>query len=770
MRSPSRLALIPAVLGFLLAAVVLALAARAAPQADTRDKAQAVNWARARDIDTSYRKVVDTSGLVEVASLQRRVGPTDLDSLCAARQEVAASARARMEAQLRELGDWSDPITDEKRAGVRRILGTVASFEGDMEVAAREFGAARDLLAPHVLDYPDLYARYLELEEVVGVAHMRRGEVDNCLANPSADRCLFPLRPGGRHQRPAGAEDARQRFLAYLAARPDDLEVRWLLNLAAMVLGRYPQDVPKAQLLAPELFRSGAEVPRFLDVAPAAGIGRRDIAGGTVADDLDGDGLGDVAFSSVDRCSPLRIYRSRGDGSFEEHTEAAGLLRQLGGINLTHADYDNDGDLDLFVMRGGWEVPMRNSLLRNDGALRFTDVTAAAGLLSGEHATHSASWADYDNDGFVDLFVGHELTPSQLFKNRGDGTFEDATARAGVGKSAFTKGTSWGDYDDDGWRDLYVSNMFGENFLYRNNGDGTFTDVAAKLGVQRPLTSFTTWFFDYDNDGWLDLFVVSFPPSLAEFVKHYVGQEEVAETLTLYRNRGDGTLEDVSARVGLDRVVPAMGANFGDLDNDGYLDLYLGTGTPSLAALMPNIMLKNDRGRRFLDVTEATGTGHLQKGHGIAFTDLDNDGDQDVVLNVGGAVPGDDYDDAVFENPGGHGNNWISLRLVGLKTNRAALGARLKLTLRGPGEGARLRYREVTSGGSFGASSLTQHIGLGKATSIEKLEVFWPGRQTLQTLRDLPLNRFLEIRELDSTWRERRLVRLAFPRRPGRGD
>jgi hypothetical protein len=306
--------------------------------------------------------------------------------------------------------------------------------------------------------------------------------------------------------------------------------------------------------------------------------------------------------------------------------------------------------------------------------------------------------------------------------------------------------------------------MFGENFLYHANGDGTFTDVAAKLGVQKPLTSFTTWFFDYDNDGWLDLFVVSFPPSVAEFVKHYLKMPPLAETLTLYRNNGDGTFADVSARLGLDRVVPAMGANFGDLDNDGYLDVYLGTGAPSLAALMPNIMLKNDAGRRFLDVTETTGTGHLQKGHAIAFTDLDNDGDEEVILNVGGAVPGDHYDDAVFLNPGGFGNNWISLKLVGVKTNRAALGARIRLTLAGGGEGSNLRYREVTSGGSFGASSLAQHIGLGKASKIATLEIDWPVSRTTQTFHDVPVNRFLEIRETEDSWRERKAPHFTFAR------
>ena len=267
-------------------------------------------------------------------------------------------------------------------------------------------------------------------------------------------------------------------------------------------------------------------------------------------------------------------------------------------------------------------------------------------------ATHSAAWADYDNDGWVDVFVGHELAPSRLFRNRGDGTFEDVSVKAGVAGNAFTKGVSWGDYDNDGFPDLYASNMFGDNFLYQNNGDGTFKEIAAKLGVQQPFASFPTWWFDYDNDGWLDLFVVAYPNSVEEFVKHYLGQPPAAETLKLYRNDGRGGFTDVSAAMGVARVVPAMGANFGDIDNDGFLDVYLGTGAPSFGSLIPNILLRNDAGRRFDDVTDATGTGHLQKGHGIAFADLDRDGDEDIVLNAGGAVPGDRYDDAVFENPG----------------------------------------------------------------------------------------------------------------------
>jgi hypothetical protein len=413
---------------------------------------------------------------------------------------------------------------------------------------------------------------------------------------------------------------------------------------------------------------------------------------------------------------------------------------------------------------------MRNSLLRGNEDGTFTDVTREAGLLDSKQATHSVAWADIDNDGWLDLFVAHELSPSQLFRNRGDGTFADVTAAAGVGSTAFTKGVVAGDYDNNGFPDFYLSNMFGENILFKNNGNGTFTDVAKAVGVDKPFASFPTWFFDYDNDGHLDLFVASYPNSLEEFVKYYVRKPLSTEPLALFHNRGDGTFADVSREAGLERVVPAMGSNFGDLDNDGFLDMYLGTGTPSFATLMPNIMLKNDAGRRFLDVTEATGTGNLQKGHGVAFVDIDNDGDEDVVLNSGGAVPGDRYEDSLYENPGTAGRNWISVRLVGVKTNRAAVGAKIRVTLRRPEAGSAVRYREVTSGGSFGSNSFRQHIGIGGATAIASLQIDWPVSRARQVFTGVPVNSVIEIRELDDTFRvvQRPRVRLAGPGSEGR--
>jgi hypothetical protein len=205
--------------------------------------------------------------------------------------------------------------------------------------------------------------------------------------------------------------------------------------------------------------------------------------------------------------------------------------------------------------------------------------------------------------------------------------------------------------------------------------------------------------------------------------------------------------------MGVARVVPSMGANVGDIDNDGFLDVYLGTGAPSFGSLIPNILFRNDAGRRFDDVTEATGTGHLQKGHGVAFADLDQDGDQDIVLNAGGAVPGDRYDDALFENPGTPGAHWVEVRLIGVRSNRAGIGAKIRVVLaaegapRGGSPGARLRYREVSSGGSFGSNPYTQHIGLGRASRIESIEITWPASKTHQVFRNPPVDTLLEIAE-----------------------
>jgi hypothetical protein len=403
-------------------------------------------------------------------------------------------------------------------------------------------------------------------------------------------------------------------------------------------------------------------------------------------------------------------------------------------------------------MRGGWEPAMRKSLLKNNGNGTFTDVTRESGLAFPATSSQTAAWLDFDNDGNIDLFVGNESSPGQLFHNNGDGTFTDVAHQAGVDRSAFTKGVVAADYDNDGYPDVYVSNMGEENFLYHNNRNGTFTDLGRQLNVEKPIWSFPVWFFDYDNDGALDLFVAGYSYSLIDVARSYLKLPVQTETLKIYRNTGHGSFQDVTEKVGLARVFMPMGSNFGDVDNDGFLDFYLGTGSPSYGALVPNVLFRNHDGKYFVDITGSSGTGHLQKGHGIAFGDINNDGDEDIFLEVGGGVPGDKYYNALFKNPGHPKNHWITLRLVGVKTNRAAIGARIKLTLQTEGESPRVIYRSVTSGGSFGASPLQQHIGLGIATRIRSLEVWWPTSNTRQVFHDLSPEQFLEIKEFEKDY------------------
>jgi hypothetical protein len=234
-------------------------------------------------------------------------------------------------------------------------------------------------------------------------------------------------------------------------------------------------------------------------------------------------------------------------------------------------------------------------------------------------------------------------------------------------------------------------------------------------------------------------------------MKGYLKQPQAGEGLRLFRNLGNGKFRDVSAATGINRVFMPMGLNFGDIDNDGFPDFYLGSGNPSYASPIPNVLFHNNAGRGFTDITASSGTGVLPKGHGIAFADLDGDGDEDIFVVMGGAVPGDRQAARLFQNPG-NGNNWLSVRLVGEKSNRAAIGARIKVAVTDGGH-ERFIYRTVGSGGSFGASPLEQHIGLGKGISIATVEVFWPTTDTRQTFSAIATNQTIEIHELAKDYR-----------------
>jgi hypothetical protein len=600
------------------------------------------------------------------------------------------------------------------------------------------------------------------------VAWLRKAEIENCILTHTASSCVFPLTGDGVHAEDAPARRALQVLERLAAAQPENLTVRWLLNVAAMAAGAWPDDVAAGRLLPPSAFASEADVGRFVDIAPRLGVDAFSLCGGVVCEDLTGDGWLDLLVSSYDPHQPLILYRATpgdpgeggapGGGGFEDDSARSRVDDQLGGLNLSAADFDDDGDVDVLVLRGAWlydDGRIRNSLLANDGTGRFTDVTREAGLADPPRPSQTAAWGDFDGDGRLDLYVGNESRvvddprgdyPSQLFLNGGDGRFTDRARQAGVANDRFAKGVAAGDADNDGDLDLYVSNV-GDNRLYRNDGEATFTDDAPAAGVTAPSgRSFACWFFDQDEDGWLDVFVSPFAATPGDLAAQALGRPTSAELPRLYRNTRDGRFADVTRQVGLDRVVLPMGADFGDLDNDGWLDLYLTTGDPSFETLMPNVMLRSDGGLRFQDVSASGGFGHLQKGHGVAFADLDHDGDQDVYHQLGGFYPSDGFFNALFENPG-HGNRWLKVELVGAAANRGAVGARLRVVFDTP-DGQRTLHRAVGSVSSFGGSPRRQELGLADAERVLRVEIDWPPpRGGTQVVQGVPLDAFVRITE-----------------------
>jgi hypothetical protein len=591
--------------------------------------------------------------------------------------------------------------------------------------------------------------------EFLGISYLRLGEQENGVLDRTGGSFLFPMSPDARHMNERGARAAIAVYEAILRDDPSKMLSRWLLNLAYMTVGEHPDRVPEQWLIPVEAFESEYDIHRFPDVAPALGLDVVGHAGGSIMEDFDGDGYLDILASSRGLRDQIRYFRNNGDGSFTDRTVESGLQGLVSGLQIVQTDYDNDGFRDVLVLRGAWQLPgSPNSLLRNNGDGTFDDVTEAAGLLD-EFPTQAAAWGDYDNDGWLDLFIGNETppgarpNPSQLFHNNGDGTFTDVADDAGVAVVGIVKGVAWGDIDNDGRLDLYVSRMDQPNLLFHNDGDAAgrprFSEVGGEAGVREPMVSFPTWFFDYNNDGWQDIFVSGFETPPGDIAREYLGLPHGSELPRLYRNNGDGTFTDATKAAHVDKIMNMMGSNFGDLDNDGYQDFYAGTGTPDLRALMPNRVFRNAGGEYFQEVTTSGGFGRLDKGHAVAFGDVDNDGDQDIYAVMGGAYEGDISKNAFFANPG-HGNAWITLRLEGVATNRAAIGARIRVTVERDA-GSRDIYVTVTTGGSFGASSLQQEIGLGDATAIRQIAITWPTTGQTHVYQDVGMNQILHIRE-----------------------
>ncbi len=534
---------------------------------------------------------MDISGLtVVLAALEPWEPGASLEKIRESWREPGHKLIAKLEGTLEDARRAGD---HRKVAAMLMTKALLFNYEGEPNRSYEVLQEARSLV-----EGVDRLAREFLYTIIYfqGAAALRRGENENCIMCRGESSCILPIAPSAVHTNPAGSRLAIHHFTEYLEQFPDDLAVRWLLNLAHMTLGEHPAKVDPRFLIALDRYEhSEFDIGKFRDIGQQVGVNRFNQSGGAIMEDFDNDGLLDLVASSYDPAERLAIYWNAGNGTFAERGEAAGVTNQLGGLYCIQTDYNNDGRMDIFIPRGAWlPLPVRPSLLRNNGDRTFTDVTQEAGLLDPVNAI-TACWADYDNDGWLDLFIPCERQPNRLYHNRGNGTFAEVAARAGVDAKGrgVCKGSTWIDFDNDRYPDLFLNYLNGDACLFRNNRDGTFSDVTGSMGIDGPNKGFSCWAWDYDNDGWLDIFATCFDLSIDDVVRGLLGQPHARYSNRLFHNQAGRSFENRTREAGLDLVFATMGSNFGDFDNDGFLDFYLGTGDPSLATLVPNRMFKN---------------------------------------------------------------------------------------------------------------------------------------------------------------------------------
>ncbi len=550
-----------------------------------------------------------------------------------------------------------------------------------------------------------------------------------------------------------------------------------------------------ASLLAGALPRPGralsaAEFPFEKVPASASGITWRHVNGkspekylpestgaGCAFLDYDNDGWMDIYLVNSGKCDfyapdpPLRnaLYRNNRDGTFTDVTEKAGVAGGGFGQGVAVGDYDRDGFPDLYVTQYG-----RSILFHNNGDGTFSDVTEKAGVAAPGWAS-SAVWFDYDNDGLLDLFVcqfaefSKELNkpcgvhedgrrhycipkiykpmPSWLFRNNGDGTFTDVSKASGISSHP---GKAWGvvasDINNDGWMDLFVANDTVANFLFVNNGKGKFAETGTEAGVAYssnglPRSGMGVDAADFDGDGWQDLFVANLD----------------REDFAIYRNNHDGTFDDLAIPMGIAKVTRALsgwGLKFFDYDNDGDLDLFLANGNPDdlITSLHGEstyeepLRLFHNTGKTFEDVSAQSGPLFAlpMSSRGLALGDFDNDGAVDVLISINNGAP------LLLRNGAGRRNHWLGINLTGKQCNPDAIGAALTYQA-----GDLKRRRVKVGGGSF----LSSHdprvvLGLGKHEKIDWLEVKWPlpGGET-QRFKGLPVDRYITLVEGEDKWK-----------------
>jgi len=544
----------------------------------------------------------------------------------------------------------------------------------------------------------------------------------------------------------------------------------WLLHLVDEALGTPPDERRFAFAFRDDLARPGAGGGlAFTDVAPALGLDKLDGLGPCAWADVDGDGDDDLYVSGCDSYGAL--YRNDGE-HFTDVSDAAGLFHVQSGYSATFPDVDGDGDPDLYVGRDGWNGPAPNSLYLNAGDGTFVDRSAESGLAdAGSSFVHV--WLDADRDGALDVYVANGITgggePNRLYANRGGARFEDATGAAGLAepRGLRTIGVAAGDLDGDGWTDLFVSGYFARNRLYANagargpggGGGPRFVERAEEAGVagaDRISAGYVAFAFDHDGDGELDVLRASLAPwrdvllGLSERFPFLPAEQRARlqrHCPTLYANRGGGRFADASEAVGLVHPIGTMGAGVADLDNDGWVDVYFGTGDPDLGRMEPDRFYRNVGGERFEDLTFAVGLGNVGKGHGITFVDLDADGDLELYAAEGGFEHGDRWPNALYRNDQSTGHHWLRVDLEGVRSNRDAVGARVTLEA-----GGRTLVRERAGGRGFGSwDAPTLHFGLAGAQRVERLTVAWPSGER-QVFEDLAVDQRIAVRE-GERWR-----------------
>jgi tetratricopeptide (TPR) repeat protein len=526
-----------------------------------------------------------------------------------------------------------------------------------------------------------------------------------------------------------------------------DERARYWLWLAAQKAGGYPPIVREDMRMdvVAGFYPTTVELE---NVAAEIGLDKTSGGRGTAVFDSNGDGTLDVVIAGAHAgCS---LYRNNGDGTFTDISTGSGLDRCVYSFALAVGDYDNNGLADLFISGMGF-FDGQGLLMRNNGDGTFTEVTKEAGLGMWGPA-FVATWVDYDRDGYLDLFVVNNLgglfngkIPNRLFHNNGDGTFTDVTGEANLNTLWPTIGATWGDFRNDGWPDLFISN-FGRAQLFRNNGGGTFTDVSCDAGIDSPpVIGGVCLCCDIDDDGWLDIvqFTYSRPHDAIYTLRTGQGPGD-GTPMRVFRNNRDGTFTDIAPQLGLTGCWGTMSGTVGDFNNDGYLDLLLGNGDPSIDRTEPSVLLEN-AGHRFRNVTFAAGLPFTGKGHGANMADLTGDGRLHLIVAGGGLYPGDLLT-ATVHRPKRLPGNYLNVRLVGTRSNRDAIGARLSLQA-----GGRKQHRLVSGGSGFGCLPCEQHFGLGELTQIDSLEIRWPSGH-LQRLDQPPVNQTLRIFEGKAGW------------------